>query len=101
MVETYYLAYLRNAYLPAIVRTALLGEGAPDTAKIDMRSLGRYIDRFERRDSQWKIARRVCIAETLTGTAVPEGSPLSPAWTMASRDPDDALWTMRAEVGLS
>lgn len=101
VVETYYLAYLRNAHLPAIVRTALLGGGAPEAGKIDMRSLGRYIDRFERRDGYWRIARRVCIAETLSGAAVPEGNPLSTNWAMASRDADDALWAMRAEFGLA
>jgi hypothetical protein len=100
VVETYYLAYLRNDALPAIVRTALIGGGAPETGKIDMRSLGRYIDRFERRDGRWRIAKRVCIAETLSGQAVPEGNPLSPNWAMASRNPDDALWAMRAEFGL-
>ena len=100
VVETYYLAYLRNDALPAIMRTALIGASAPEAGKIDMRSLGRYIDRFERRDGHWRIAKRVCIAETLSGTAVPEGNPLSTNWAMASRNPDDALWVMRAEFGL-
>jgi hypothetical protein len=100
VVEAYYLAYLRNGALPAIIRTALIGGGAPETGKIDMRSLGRYVDRFERRDGHWRIARRICIAETLSGAPVPEGSPLSTNWVMASRDPDDALWAMRAEFGL-
>jgi hypothetical protein len=100
VVETYYLACLRNAHLPAIVRTALLGGGAPESGKIDMRSLGRYIDRFERRDGEWRIAKRVCIAETLSGTPVAEGNPLSANWVMATRGPDDALWAMRAEAGL-
>lgn len=100
VVETYYLAYLRNDALPVIVRTALIGGGAPETGKIDMRSLGRYIDRFERRDGNWRIAKRVCIAETLSGQAVPEGNPLSANWALASRNPDDALWVMRAEYGL-
>jgi hypothetical protein len=100
VVESYFLALLRNGNLPAMVRVAL-GVDAGDVGKVDMQSLGRYIDRFEKRDGQWKIARRVCVAETLTGKAVPDGNPLSPAWVMASRDPDDALWTMRAEFGLS
>jgi len=100
VVETYYLAYLRNDALPANMRTALIGGGAPEAGKIDMRSLGRYIDRFERRDGHWRIVKRVCIAETLSGTAVPEGNPLSTNWAMASRNPDDALWVMRAEFGL-
>jgi hypothetical protein len=99
VVETYFLALLRNGSLPAIVRVAL-GVDAADGGKVDMQSLGRYIDRFEKRDGHWKIARRVCVAETLTGKPVPDGNPLSPAWVTASRDPDDALWTMRAEFGL-
>jgi hypothetical protein len=100
VVETYYLAYLRNDGLPAIMRSALIGGGAPEAGAIDMRSLGRYIDRFERRDGHWRIARRVCIAETLSGTAVPDGNPLSANWAMASRNPDDPLWAMRAEFEL-
>jgi hypothetical protein len=100
VVESYYLAYLRNATLPATMRSALLGPDAPETGEIDMRSLGRYVDRFEKRDGQWKIAQRVCIAETLTGQAAPEGATLSPAWVMANRDPDDAIWKMRNMFGL-
>jgi hypothetical protein len=100
VVETYYLAYLRNDALPAIMRAVLIGGDAPEAGKVDMRSLGRYIDRFERRDGHWRIAKRVCIAETLSGQAVPEGNPLSTNWAMASRGPDDALWAMRAEFGL-
>jgi hypothetical protein len=100
VVESYYLAYLRNAHLPAVVKVALLGPDAGEAGKIDMRSLGRYIDRFERRDGKWKIARRVCVAETLTGQVVPDGASLSPAWVMATRDPDDAVWAMRSECGL-
>ena len=100
VVESYYLAFLRIANFPAAMRVALLGPGAPESGKIDMRSLGRYVDRFERRDGHWRIARRVCIAETLTGVLASEAPTLSPAWVMASRDPDDALWAMRRELGL-
>jgi hypothetical protein len=100
VVETYFLALLRNGNLPAIVRATLLGAGAGGSDKVDMQSLGRYIDRFEKRDGQWKIARRICVAETLTATAVVDGEPLSPAWVKATRDPDDALWQMRGAFGL-
>jgi hypothetical protein len=101
VVETYFLAYLRNANLPAAMRVALLGPGAAEAGEIDMRSLGRYIDRFEKRDGQWKIARRICVAETLTGQAAPDAATLSPAWVMASRNPDDAIWKMRSAFGLA
>ena len=97
VVETYFLAWLRNAHVPAAIKAAM---GATEAGKIDMRSLGRYIDRFERRDGHWRIAQRICVAETLTGTAAPETATLSPNWVLSSRGPDDALWRMRAEVGL-
>ena len=100
VVETYFLALLRNGNLPPAMRVALLGAQAPEAGDIDMQSLGRYIDRFERRDGAWKIARRVCVAETLTAQSAPSGPTLSPAWVMANRDPDDALWTMRRAFGL-
>jgi hypothetical protein len=37
----------------------------------------------------------------LTGQAAPEGATLSPAWVMATRDPDDAIWKMRGAFGLT
>jgi hypothetical protein len=100
VVESYFLAFLRNAHVPPGMRAALLGRAAPATGKIDMRSLGRYVDRFERRDGEWRIASRVCIAETLTGVPAPEAPTLSQAWVVASREADDALWAMRREAGL-
>jgi ketosteroid isomerase-like protein len=38
-------------------------------------SFGRYIDRFEKRDGQWRIAHRVCVNEmtaTLTAAEIPD-----------------------------
>ncbi len=38
-------------------------------------SFGRYVDRFERRDGEWRIAHRVCVNEFVgqfTATPVPE-----------------------------
>src|ERR1700743_3352530 len=39
VVETYYLAYLRNDGLPAIMRTALIGGCSPGGGEFGMRSL--------------------------------------------------------------
>lgn len=100
VVETYFLALLRNAHFPSEMRRALLGEEAAREGKIDLRSLGRYVDRFERRNGEWRIARRVCVAETVTGELAPAERTFSTNWVEQSRELDDALWRMRTEFGL-
>ena len=100
VVETYFLALLRSGTFPSEMRRALLGDRASLPGKIDLRSLGRYVDRFEKRAGEWRIARRVCVAETNTGDLEPPERTFSTNWVEASRDPDDALWRMRAEFGL-
>ncbi len=101
IVETYYTAIQRNAHLPIEMRRALLGANAPTEGKIDLRAVGRYVDRFERRDGAWRIARRVCIVETIVGSPAPSAPTYSDKWVVQSRDSDDALWAARAAVGLS
>lgn len=100
LVETCYQALQRNDALPPEMRRALLGEGAPAEGAIDLRALGRYVDRFERRAGHWRIARRICIVETITGAPAPAVDPISGAWVRARRDSEDALWPARAALGL-
>lgn len=100
LVETYYLALQRNGTLPLEMRRALLGDRADTSGEIDLRALGRYVDRFERRSGEWRIVRRICIVESITGTPAPPGKTFSANWIVASRDGDDALWRARTELGL-
>ncbi|GGC02998.1 hypothetical protein GCM10011494_21910 [Novosphingobium endophyticum] len=57
--ETYYIFWGENR------------EGPPTLA------FGRYVDRFERRDGEWRIAHRVCVNE-LSGQFI--APPISEAW---------------------
>ncbi|WP_157221103.1 nuclear transport factor 2 family protein [Flavisphingomonas formosensis] len=53
----------------------------------------RYVDRFERRDGAWKIARRILVTEWIEegmGT-----TDFGPAWTAALRSKDDAVYRIR------
>ena len=89
LVETYYLAYLRGP--------------RPDSAEagtIATRALGRYIDRFERRVGDWRIARRVVVFEQLLAEPAPAMAPFGPGWAVARRDTDDPLYRERTVVGL-
>jgi hypothetical protein len=100
VVETYFLALLRSDNLPKEMRDILLGARAGEPGKIDLQSLGRYLDRFERRAGEWRIARRVCVAETVVGDLAPAKNTFSSNWVVASREADDALWRVRKEFGL-
>jgi hypothetical protein len=87
LAETYYLAWLR----------------APDPSgdgQIETRALGRYVDRFERREGEWRIARRTTVSESVTVTPAGPGPTPGPGWAMPHRGPDDPLFVERRRVGL-
>jgi ketosteroid isomerase-like protein len=57
---------------------------------------GRYLDRFERRDGQWKIARRLLVDEWSRLDDLP--APMTPpAGRVGLRSKDDPVYTFRAE----
>jgi hypothetical protein len=54
----------------------------------------RYVDRFEKRAGEWRIADRIVVfAEYRTQRVVDE---LDPSWVRARRDADDPVYTGRA-----
>ena len=55
---------------------------------------GRYLDRFERRDGQWKIARRLLVDEWSRIDEVPPGW-APPAGRVGLRSKDDPVYTFR------
>ncbi|WEK42152.1 MAG: nuclear transport factor 2 family protein [Candidatus Sphingomonas colombiensis] len=67
-VETYVTAYHR---VPSSAPAAALWDGR--TEDYDGVAGGRYIDRFERRDGQWKIAERQTLVEWRNDRPVNEG----------------------------
>jgi SnoaL-like domain len=53
----------------------------------------RYVDRFERRDGEWRIAERVCAFEwRRTDPVAVEGSGFGDTYTRGLRGPDDIVW---------
>jgi hypothetical protein len=96
LVETYYSAYLRLGPAAEESRSMLLGS-VPGDAHIDTTVLGRYIDRFERRNGEWRIAKRISVYEAIRNEPVLDPS-RNPEYDWAQRDDSDALYTMRANV---
>lgn len=69
---------------------------------IDVLAFGRYIDVFERRDGDWKIASRRCVPDQSIFFEVPDGTDItSPVTIMPRRDQDDLVFRLRRELGLA
>ena len=51
----------------------------------------RYVDRFERRGSEWRIAKRVCAFEWRRTDPVADGSTFADTYTRGVRGPDDIV----------
>jgi hypothetical protein len=83
--ETYAVAYHRKALAD--------GSGKDDVFGI------RYVDRFERRDGDWKIAHRVVATEWRRVDSVPVGKVRGSAGVWGSRDGNDVInWIMDAKA---
>jgi len=63
-----------------------------DGQENDMIAGLRYVDRFERRGSEWRIAKRVCAFEWRRTDPVGEGSTFANTYTRGVRGPDDIVW---------
>jgi SnoaL-like protein len=75
--EAYFISYL-----------AMTKDGKPYTRA----RAGRYVDRFERRDGEWKIALRVLVDDWNRLDPVGESQP---AVRQGQRSHEDPVWTIR------
>jgi SnoaL-like protein len=68
----------------------------PDAAgtQTDMVLGLRYVDRFERRDGRWRIAKRVCAFDWTTTVAVDAATryQFEAGWTVGARDRSDITY---------
>jgi len=103
IVESYCTATQRY---PAEAKAALAQlsggvEGKPGVG-IDVIAICRYVDRFERRKGEWKVAARTVVFDsTMMYEYSPDGPKMGPGWTVGKRrNRDDFVYKARAEVGL-
>ena len=101
LVETYFSTFQRLSPGAGDARRAYL-RGGPlkDDEAVEGTVYGRYVDRFERRDGNWRVAHRTVVFEVYKGSPAPAGGGLGEAWTRASRDGDDPVQRARRELGL-
>ena len=102
LAETYIFATLRyppngKAGLAAFTGGVSGGEGSAT----DVMSWARYIDRFERRGGEWRIARRTVAFDSSLMTDLPANAPaFDHSWAVGRRGGDDPIYRERAAMGL-
>jgi len=103
LAETYIFATLRysaegKAALAAFTGGVAGGQGSAT----DSLAWARYIDRFERRGGEWRIARRTVAFDSSLMTDVPPDAPaFDPSWAVGRRDKDDPIYKERAAMGIA
>ena len=90
-VETQYAS--RRLRQPTSEEAAKLG--ANDM--VMRQSWGRYLDRFERRNGEWRIARRIVIVDDRFTSIAIGGARNTPS-TWGYRNPSDPMYAFRADV---
>lgn len=103
LVETYVRTTQRY---PAEARQALDqlagGRAGSGDGAMDLLTCSRYVDRFERRDGEWKIALRTLVADWKQFVEVPQGQPKPPAsQEVGRRNDDDFIYRERRALGIS
>jgi ketosteroid isomerase-like protein len=74
--------------------------GMPKTGGEIAHSGGRYLDRMERRDGEWRIARRVCLVEWANAAMAVDDAPEEfVQGGIISRDRNDTSYDRPLEVG--
>lgn len=86
VVETYFVASQKTTD----------EEGAKDT---DLDIFARYLDHFQRRNGEWRVARRKVIFDSFRARPSQE-VPIKSNWIRGRRDDADPIYPFRHEVGI-
>ena len=102
LAETYVRALQRY---PADAKASLAqlsgGQSGKPGVGMDLLTSSRYVDRFERRDGEWRISRRSLIQDWKQLLEVAESAPQPrPGWIVGRRDKQDFIFLERAQLGI-
>ncbi len=88
-VETYFLAWQRDRRADGSEHETFLA--------------GRYVDRFEKRSDEWRVAARVVVYDWMQpmgpAPAASEGRTFGPRQPIGAHKPDDPWYVLLAELG--
>lgn len=94
LVETYFVS---RRLEPGIAGDDTAEVAAGEAVAVAREGWGRYLDRFERRDGQWRVAHRTVVLEALSNSLALGGKrSVGPCW--GQRNKADRLYEMQAEL---
>ncbi|MCO5397802.1 nuclear transport factor 2 family protein [Ralstonia soli] len=97
LVETYFCAYLRLGPQAGSENAMLSSSTGAGTHGRDVAVRGRYVDRVERRNGVWRIAKRVTVFEAVDSKPA-DGPRPNPDHQWSIRSRADAVYAMRDEI---
>lgn len=101
VVESYFLASLELGPEAAGHRKQFAAQetrALPGRVKLDV--LGRYVDRFEKRDGAWRVARRQVVFDSQHSRPLIGDVDANTHWVLGRRDAQDAIFLARHDAGL-
>lgn len=100
LVESYVRTTQRYPAEAAQALAQLAGGKAPEGA-MDLLTCSRYVDRFERRNGEWKILKRTLVADWKQVVPVAADAPKAvPGWESGVRSQEDFVFRERKAMGL-
>lgn len=100
-VETYFVARLEIEPGASGHRSMLDSKNLDSRQNSRVEVFGRYVDRFEKRNDEWRVARRRTVFDAMQSHLVDvNDGALNPAWTLGRRDQLDPVFLVRTEAGL-
>jgi hypothetical protein len=101
LVESYVRTTQRYPAEAAQALAQLAGGKAPEGAT-DLLTCSRYVDRFARRDGEWKILERTLVADWKQVVPVAADAPKPvPGWASGQRDQEDFVFRERRTLGIA
>lgn len=98
-VESYFYASLELG-AEAEGHRKLFAAADASKARIKTEVLGRYVDRFEKRNGEWKVAARRVVFDSTQSHQSSGSVDRNPHWALGTRDMKDPIFALRQSIGL-
>lgn len=101
VVESYFVVNLELGPEASGHRKQFVADAAkeaPGRVKLDV--YGRYVDRFEKRDGDWRVARRQVVFDSQHSQPLIGNVDDNSHWVLGRRDAEDAIFKARQDAGL-
>ena len=73
-----------------------------DGVGMDLMACSRYVDRFQKRDGEWRILKRTVVTDWKTIRPFDDKAPTPlPHWNIGRHDTDDFIYRERRELGIA